>query len=238
MEKIKFIPQSREAAELYSPPQPAMKNLPTWYKEMPLYMGIDRSAGLSGQNAKATNTTMKACSPFLDAMGMGYIYVAQADIEIRHVAGQYVLRWRTDDVLVELHSKDQHPGMPPAYGGTDFAMKWECGFRIQTPPGYSTLYTHPMNRHDLPFRTFSGVIETDTYPLVSNFPFQLVGEPKDITIIEAGTPLCQMIPFKREDWRSSLGDFNEVEIRQNRHKFLGRIVRSYKSQYWRKKVFT
>lgn len=237
MEKIKFIPLTEEASTFHSPPMPAVSGLPDWYKKMAPYTSIDRSAGISTQNSKATNTTLKACTPFLDAMSMGYVYVAQADIEIRHVAGQYVLRWRTDDVLVESHSTDQHPGMPPAYNGTDFAMKWECGFKIQTPPGYSTIYTHPINRHDLPFRTFSGVVDTDLYPLVVNFPFQLVGEPKDITIIEAGTPLCQMIPFRRENWVSAIGAYDPIQVKKDRYDFMSRIVRAYKSRYWHKKSF-
>lgn len=204
---------------------------------MPVHVGTDRRAGLSPLNHMATNTTAKACSPLLDAFSAGYMWTAQADIEVRLVGGQYLFRWRTEGKLVESHTVDQHPGMPPAYGGADFAMKWECHFRIRTPRGYSTLFTHPLNRHDLPFRTFTGIVDTDEYPLNVNFPFQLIGEPQEQLIIPAGTPLCQLIPFRREDWRGKVGECDETEVKRNQYFFLSRIARSYKSRFWHRKSF-
>ena len=236
--RVEFIPQSDLARDVLLPPQPAIQHLPDWYRAMPAHIGTDRRAGLSPLNHMATNTTAKACSPLLDAFASGYIWVAQADIEVRWVGNQYLFRWRTEGKLVESHTADQHPGMPAAHGGADFAMKWECHFRVRTPPGYSTLFTHPLNRHDLPFRTFTGVVDTDTYPLNVNFPFQLIGDPQEQMIIEAGTPLCQLIPFRRQAWKSEVGTLDCGEVRRNQFEFLSRITRSYKSQFWHRKSFT
>ena len=236
-QSIRFTPQTDLGAESFVRPQPAVTVLPDWYRAMPLHVGGDRTAGISGHDMTTPNTTGKACSPFLDGLTMGYMWTAQADIEVRHVAGEYIFRWRTPGTLVGSHSRDQHPGMPPAVGGTDFALKWECDFRVETPRGYSTLFTHPMNRHDLPFRTFTGVVDTDVYPLNVNFPFQWIGEPKEITIIPAGTPLCQIIPFRRDHWQSVEGTYDPEVVRQNRFAFLSRITRAYKSRFWHRKVF-
>ena len=53
----------------------------------------------------------------------------------------------------------------------------------------------------MPFRTFSGVVDTDMYELGVEFPFQLLNTiTEDIFILEKGTPICQVIPFKRESW--------------------------------------
>ena len=79
---------------------------------------------------------------------------------------------------------------------------WSFDFSLKTPKGYSVLFCHPLNRFELPFQTFSGVVETDEYNQGTHFPFYIkklnVGE---IIIIKKGTPIVQIIPFKRENWK-------------------------------------
>src|SRR5215472_2332366 len=47
----------------------------------------------------------------------------------------------------------------------------EFSWDFETPPGYSLLCTHPINRTDLPFRTVTGLVDCDTfYDTPLNFP--------------------------------------------------------------------
>jgi hypothetical protein len=69
---------------------------------------------------------------------------------------------------------------------------------IKTPKGYSSVFTHPINRPDLPFYTLGGVIDTDKWGEAGSHPFLLKKGWEGI--IPAGTPIIQIIPFKREGW--------------------------------------
>jgi hypothetical protein len=52
--------------------------------------------------------------------------------------------------------------------------------------------------------TLTGVVDTDAYPLVVLFPFMMKNTFEGV--IEKGTPVVQIIPFKREDWKKRIYD--------------------------------
>ena len=237
--KIEFEPFNHEAELLFERPQPAAQSIPEWYKKMPVHMDGEKITGLSKSGVAVSNLTLKGCSPFLDALTSGYMFVLPFDLEFRNHPGKGInVRWATNVNFIGSHGPDQAPGLPAPVGGGIDLLKWIPGWRAITPKGYSCLFTHPFNRHDLPFRTFSGVVDTDSYELGVEFPFQLLNTIKeDIFILEAGTPICQMIPFKREDWRSSQVPFDEEANKKNGFKLKSKIVRSYKNQFWSKKSY-
>lgn len=237
--KIEFQPTSREMQAVFPPPRPASQCLPTWYKEMPTYMDGDKSAGLSSTSNAVSNLTAKGCSPLLDGLSAGYMFELPFDIEFRRDRnGAVNIRWATNIDYISGHTKEQAPTLPTPFNGSDMILKWNLGWRIITPKGWSMLYTHPLNRHDLPFRIMSGIVDTDRYPLEVSIPFQMLNVIEDpIFIIEKGTPICQAIPIKREDWVSSLKDFNEDERARNIFKLKSKVARSYKSQFWVKKRY-
>jgi hypothetical protein len=237
--EIQFIDTSPKNRRFFDPPKPASLYIPEWYRSMsPLVEGQSK-VGIGNGDSSAANTTLKACSPFLDALTAGYMWTAPADIEVRKQEGELRFRWRTGGDLVTEHTPDQHLGLPPVYGGKDFVLKWAFNFIIKTPPGYSTFFTHPLNRNDLPFRTFSGIVDTDEYTIPVQFPFQLIDKDiEDRIIIEEGTPLCQMFPIKREPWQANNLILSEDEVAKTFFNFKKKIVRAYKSRYWHKKSFT
>jgi len=161
------------------------------------------------------------------------------DLEFRHDENRGInVRWATNINFIGTHGPEQAPGLPVPFGGENGLLKWRPGWRISTPEGYSCLFTHPLNRHDLPFRTFSGVVDKDKYKLGVEFPFQLLTSiKKDVFILEKGTPICQVLPFKRDNWNSSTIEFNEEENKKEGFKLKSKIVRSYKQQFWQKKVY-
>ena len=64
-----------------------------------------------------------------------------------------------------------------------------------------TKFIAPFNNSDLMFEPFSGVIHTDIFSTYIKI-LTLWKGPEDFKgIINAGTPMVQMIPFKREEER-------------------------------------
>jgi hypothetical protein len=237
--KLQFEPFDEEMGLLFERPRPAAQSIPGWYKDMPVHMDGEKETGLNKESVAVSNLTLKGCNPFLDALTSGYIFTLPFDIEFRRdYNGSLGIRWATNINFIGGHGADQAPGLPGPIGGTETLLKWRPGWRIITPKGYSALFTHPLNRHDLPFRTFSGVVDTDMYELGVEFPFQLLNTiDKDIFILEKGTPICQVIPFKRENWESEEVPFDEKANKVNGFKLKSKIVRSYKSQFWQKKTY-
>ena len=240
--KIKFRPLDEKLEGIIDPPKPASQFLPEWYKNMPQFLPFtgDSTHGLSPYNNQSTNTTLKHCPPFLDSLTTGYIYSLPADIEVRiGIDGYLSFKWRTDGDFVIAHTEEQHPGLPSVVDGDSSVMKWGFDFRITTPPGYSTMFTHPFNRHDLPFRTFTGVVETDSYPQAVQFPFQFLSSQitEENLIIKRGTPLVQIIPFKRESWTSEVEKPDYKKAFKDSFMFNSTIVKSYKNNFWKKKTY-
>ena len=238
--KVQFEPADKNAELLYDRPKPASQYIPDWYKNMPVHMDNEKVTGLSKDGVQVSNLTLKGCSPFLDALNTGYMFVLPSDMEIRFHPGKgYNFRWASNADILSSHGPDQAPGIPSPIDGTADLLKWRPGWRIITPDGYSSLFTHPLNRHDLPFRTFSGVVDTDSYKLGVEFPFQLLNVKidKNIFILEKGTPICQVLPFKRDDWKSEQVEFDEEANKKNGFLLKSKIVRSYKNQFWHKKNY-
>ncbi len=230
-----------ETTELFIPgPIPSKNSIPEWYKKFPMFVRDEQENGMHPVlEAKIPNTTLKACVPFLDALTMGYMVVLACDIEFRKLKNNDVtIRWLAPYVhLVEGHNIDQTFAYPINNNEIPQASKWLFDWKIETPKGYSTVYTHPLNRHDLPFRTFSGVVDTDVFPDAVHFPFQVLPFEGERIIIPAGTPLCQLFPTKRESWNSQKEDFSQYRKPKASFEVLKYMVRSYKRQFWHKKTY-
>ena len=238
MKKILFHPMTKFTDLVLDIPKPSSYSLPGWYKKIPLEAeGYDKP-GLNDFNSRASNLTIKGCTPFLDALTAGYMVTLPADLEVKKaVTGDLYFNWRSEIGLISLHTPEQHPGLPNIVHNQSLVVKFSFNFTIRTPKGYSCLFTHPLNRNELPFRTFSGIVDTDGYTQEVQFPFQLNQEITEPMIIEAGTPICQIIPFKRDNWKSYKENYDENFVIKNRFDFAKKIVRSYKNQYWFRKTY-
>lgn len=169
-------------------PVPAGKVMPKWFKELP--------GKVPGSALRAS--TIKRCMPFLDALTMGYIIPLAADVEFKTNKDASGVEYRTDfhRPLIENHSAEQlngakHPGYPKP------PMKFLNQWLIRVPPGYSVLFLPPLNRHEPRFTCMSGLVDCDNYLEIVNFPF-LFNQPNFVGLLEAGTPLVQAIPVKRD----------------------------------------
>jgi hypothetical protein len=94
---------------------------------------------------------------------------------------------------------------------------------------------HPVNRYDLPFITLTGVVDSDIAMSPGNLPFFI---KKDFEgIIPKGTPIVQIFPFKRDDWKSQ-EDMSLVEEGKKETLLALRLAFGYyKSYVWKKKTY-
>jgi len=120
----------------------------------------------------------------------------------------------------------------------DQECSWRQPWTPVLPKGYSMLITHPLNRMDLPFQTLSGIVDYDDFCVEifpNNIPFYIY---KGFSgLIPAGTPIFQMIPIKRDSWRSSVSEYDEVHARQSVHSFGRKFYGFYRDLYWKKKDY-
>lgn len=171
-------------------PVPAKTVLPDWFRKLP---------PVNSEAVSATNNglTIKRCMPFLDAMTTGYILplAATVRLEVSEEGKTVNAGWEFDKVMVSTHGAYQianHPQLPRP------PMKFHNYWTIRTPPGWSCLFVAPLNRTEGVFELISGIVDTDTYGSLINFPF-IATAADGIYTLEKGHPIVQVIPFRRAD---------------------------------------
>lgn len=236
MKKVQIIPTKKEAlfdVNINS----AKLSIPDWYKQSSQKIKGFEKYSLIPENPGTTTGTYKKCSPFLDALTNGYIFYLSQDLEVtKNNEGLPLFLWRSPfSNPIGWHSNDQWEGLIYPENCHSFLYKWENNFIIKTPKKYSTLFTHPHNRFDLPFYTLSGIVDTDKYNLAVHFPFFI---KKDFTgIIKAGTPITQITFFKRDFWFKHVKKYDEHYVQKENFNFFKNIERSYKNIIWQKKEY-
>jgi hypothetical protein len=210
-------------------PLPASSFIPDWYKNMTSYItGEKKPVGDT-----PTNATIKRCMPVFDAITAGYIITLPADVYVSVKDGQQLFEWPSLD-LIEFHSTSQATTHPAR---NQYAYpKWKNHWAIKTPKGYSTLFIQPMHRESV-FSILPGVVDTDEYTAPVNFPF-VINDPEFEGYIYKGTPIAQVIPFKRDTWEMQIGGEKELEeqknvTRKNNTKFFDK----YKTMFRAKKEY-
>jgi hypothetical protein len=217
---IKFKAQSKHVWEVRERPTPASKNLPQWYKDLPAY-----TSGNKFNLDPFPNVTVKKCFPILDVLTSGYIMPLWSDVQVQSKMDTHQLKWITEETVFDIWSPTQVSSfeIPDSLGKNVF--KYVHGWSIKTPPGYSCLITHPFGYQSLPFRAVSGIVDTDTLETEINTP--IIFQKGFDGIIEKGTPMFQIIPFKRENWESEFSLMGEEEHLLNKEKLFTKIVSSY-----------
>jgi hypothetical protein len=235
MKKIKFIPISQEFEDLAELPKPIRSVVPSWYKNMSKSVYKDRGTLLPDFRP---NMTIKTCVPFLDTMVSGYAITLPCDVEVvQESKYQNRVIWKSNWTPVTSHSMEQIPEKLVPDGYEKLPLKWENGWIIKVPKGYSVLFSHPFQRLDLPFYTIPGIVDCDQHNNAVNFPFLL---KKDfIGIIEKGTPIAQFIPFKRETWNSEIEKYedNKDFIKKNDNLYMSKISNFYRNSSWSRKEY-
>lgn len=231
MKKINFEYVSVLGSLEVNKPKPAVKKLPDSYKKMRPYMGGDESIESSGE----LNHTVKRCIPFLDAMTAGYILETPADLYVTMQGDKPFIQWRTQEKVLEAHSEGQIPDdLKPSYC-YDIPFKLINNYVIRTPKGYSCMFLPVLNVPNNPIVAAAGIVDTDTFEAVVHFPFFL---QKGFTgKIPAGTPVVQIIPFKRDNWVSRFAEANYKNVTQTVATIKRQMEFAYKKLFWQRKEY-
>lgn len=235
---IEWNPATEGIDDLSIAPVPAIKGIPNWYTSMSNKGDDTKTSPCMVDNQFSFNTTMRRCQPFYDAMTFGYVQLAWQDIFIQQDdQGKIEFAFPIDPPICKIRST-QNSKYPIGSSFNPVEFVWLPKYYPKVPKGYSCFITHPINRYDLPFVTLSGVTDSDDYIISdsdSNLPFYV---RKGFTgIIPVGTPLWQVIPFKRESWMSKVNVFDSALFSRETNRIKRHLLNAYRKEHWKKKSF-
>jgi len=216
------------------PPQPALKYIPDWYKKSHKYVG----GGDFHIHEDGTPPVkdLKLCVPFLDSLTSGYIFCLWQDLYVsKNNDGSTNFYWEQEIPVISQRSLEVNRLLPRPEGHFANNFIWEVPLVARVPRGYSVIITHPFNRFDLPFTTLTGVVDADSLLTTGNYPFFLKESFEGV--IPAGTPIMQIIPFRRDVWRSRINDDLEDLNDHVLGKFRSVISGYYHRYFWKKKIY-
>jgi hypothetical protein len=234
---ILFYPINKECAKYVDPPYPSSKhNIPQWYKDIPKYTNGDKGFKFLNSN----NLTVKSCLPVIDSLTSGYTFVLHCDVQVhRDENGNAFFRWAYNQPGVPspviVRTKENNCAWDEIDGYDSLEFNWLPSWNVKTPNGYSSVFTHPINRVDLPFYTLGGVIDTDGWGVVGNHPFLLKKGWEGI--IPKNTPIFQIIPFKRDNWKSEVNNELTDEYRKQINLRDSFLKDYYKKNIWNSKNY-
>ena len=234
VQEINFIPWDDYSFEITDPIISASKNIPEYWKKMDRFLNNNNKLRIGdNRNQKGSvNLGLKHCMPYWDAMTAGYHYVLFCDIEVRKENGISVVNWRSNLDPLQIRGTAE---IPTPINHYNVHYSWNMYWGIKTPPRWSVLITHPLNRPDLPFTTVSGIVDYDKIMHPGNISFHIKENFEGI--IPKGTPIFQIIPIKRENWKSKIKQDLSQKIRSGHDKKLNKFFGYYKKFEREDKVY-
>jgi hypothetical protein len=231
MKEIVFSKVMDFVADEYRP-VPSSSVLPDWYKKTDSYIGGTKK---DVTTSLETNGTIKRCVPVFDALTSGYIIPTWCDLFVKKDSfGKHVYIAPMNEAI-QFHDISQAPYHPRM--NHQLFPKWINPWSIKTPKGYSCLFIPPVHGVNNFFTVAEGIVDTDRYKAPVSFPFVL----NDVNfegLIPAGTPLVQVIPFKRDSWKSRLGTEEDLkEMREDHSRLSNSFFDRYKTMFWERKNF-
>jgi hypothetical protein len=210
---------------------PAKNFIPEWYK----LAKPKKQENFIFEDLKVNG--FKHCMAFLDSFTSGYIMCTPQDIVIKRINSEENLITYSNNSyeLLELRRTGDNPTLPVPMGYQDKHYAWHTYTSLKIKKDYSALVTHPLNRFDLPFLTLSGIMDLDSTVGGGNIPFFL--QEGFEGVIPAGTPMAQIIPFKRENWFSKEDPLIVEEAKRSRQASFTSIGGWYKKNRWSKKEY-
>lgn len=205
--------------------EPMKLHIPKWYKELPQY---------NEKESFWNRNSIKTCIPFLDSLTSGYAVLLPVDLLVERRNGFPYYSWSSEKYKIVEVRPDHHAFIPILPGFSVQKPAWQLPVALNLPNGYSMLITHPFNRFDLPFLTLSGVV--DNYKMAGgSLPFIMKDDFEGV--IPAGTPIAQILPFKRENWKAKTSKDLVTEAEVNKVRSTNLTRGWYKATHWRKKTY-
>ena len=232
-------------------PEPAVINIPEWYKKLNKYHG----------DIKLTQRTIKLCMPFLDAISAGYVLKNQQEIIVNQQVVNPNYKEEGESMWLGMN-----PEVDASFRHKDIPFPMTAGFRhthdiahlggkeggcpyidqnhnepilklinpwfIRVPKGYSVLFLPVINKIDSKFTPLAGIVDCDSFSLPINFPS--IVHYKGTFTIKKGEPLVTAIPFKRESWKAVFKEGNIKEWNQ-RHWGWASFMKGQYKRFFRSK---
>ncbi len=226
--EIEFVNTAPNTITFEFGPKPATHFLPEWFKKIEPYG--------EGDNKKNHETipTIKKCIPVFDALTFGYIITTVCDISVKKVEGQLQLFPSIDYLEIVTSHPNKQAYTHPLATGIPFP-KFTNPWAIKTPKGYSCLFVAPLHNPNPYFTALPGIVDTDTYHGNVNFVFKLNDENWE-GVIPAGTPIVQVIPFKRNEWESKYLEDDKLRSKWF-YSIRAHFFEGYKTKFWSRKSF-
>jgi hypothetical protein len=238
MNKITFLQAYNDLADVFPLPEPGTKNVPNWYREQPAIAGENPSIPQQGN----LRLTVKKCQAFFDAMSIGYILKVPVDIYIDTTEGKFELQipahlQRFSSLFISEHSAEQISHLPfdkDIY--CDKVLRIHPTWMVQTDEGYSTIFMNPMHQESTPLNAVEAIIDTDKFWSDGHLSFLVKKNFKGI--IKQGTPMIQVLPFKREEWEMEIDKtFDSGKTEEQRARVRSTFQNGYRLKFWQKKTF-
>jgi hypothetical protein len=235
---VQFLQAYPHLADVFPLPEPASRNVPDWYKKQPSIIGDDQL----GVEHGSLKLTVKKCQAFFDAMAGGYILKLPCDIYIDTTDGKFEVQLpgemeRFRNELMANHSTEQVSHLPLDTGiYVNAVLRLHPTWMVKTPEGYSTLFINPMHQPPTPLTAVEAIIDTDKFWSDGHLSFFVKKNFRGI--LKQGTPMVQVIPFKRDDWESEVvKDFDPEKTNLQRRIVRSNFANGYRMKFWQKKNY-
>lgn len=235
-QKITFQPTTERAEFFNHHPFPATQTLPDWFKTTKNFSNGEsnpvKSQELEDNTGIISHGTFKMCVPITDSITAGYTVPLSASVMV--TSNPPLINWKVSWDVADHQPFETLGKYPIPHGYSPSLFRWHTTWSIEVPKGYSLLVTHPIHRHDLPFFTLTGIIDADKHTNRLLLPFFIREGFQGV--IEESTPIAQVIPFKREDWKMKLQPYTkDQDFKTDIAKV--NYVRGYKKHLWSRKSY-
>jgi hypothetical protein len=232
-------------------PEPVQKHIPKWFLDKDKHaQNPDGTYKIDFFRNRETDAyevhripSWKSCPAILDIFSSGYYLFTPCDITFKeNLEIEYDDDWKSiGGSWAFCFPRGDEADMPTPYGYSTQTFAWHPNWFMEVPKGYTVLFTHPMNIHELPFRTMSGFIDASNILTGSGNASFYIQENWTGTI-PAGTPYAQVIPIKNDAWVSEIVDHTNEEILDHRNTksenyLIGPGITKYKQLDWLKKHY-
>jgi hypothetical protein len=237
IKNISFVSKSKYGWDVAPKPYPASQSVPDWWKNLSPYAPTVSSVDGKKFELKngVSNASAKKCVPMLDALVSGYVIPLWSDVHVTQAEHGPNVTWRVSEPVFHLHGPSSRD-VPPPPGYSNVVMKFNNFWIPKTPKGYSVLITSPFGYQDVPFKAIPAIVDSDksTSEIVAPMWVSSTFEG----ILEKGTPLLQITPFKREEWKADFSFIEHSEYLKIEDKnFQSTIVNHYIKKVWDKKTY-
>jgi hypothetical protein len=221
-------------------PEPAIKNKKSSWKTIDkYYQKVEDPLFLKD------NMTIRHCPAISDSVNFGYIVYLPFDIFIDTTNDEKIF-WKNPGVDFSLFGEENNINLISynnSFATQEFvsplyhkiSLKINTLWGIKTDPGYSVWITSPVAENNLPFKVIDAVVDTDKF--FSCYPYSILIKKNFKGVIKEGTPLLQVIPFKRENFTSMIIEKDLNKIHQQNKKIKSVFINGYKKFFWSRKRF-